>query len=500
MDPEILEKAPEAAVAAAEAAEKAVSPLLAYAPILPEVVLALGAMALLMFGVFREERSAEPIAWLSIVLLAVVVLLVMAQESGTQLLFDGTVIVDPFARLLKLLCLAGSAVAIFMSFDYLRDARIMKFEFPVLIVLATTGMMMMISANDLISLYLGLELQSLALYVIAAFRRDAIRSSEAGLKYFVLGALSSGMLLYGCSLIYGFTGSTEFVRIAETLQASGTNLGLVFGVVFFLAGLAFKVSAVPFHMWTPDVYEGAPTPVTAFFATAPKVAAMGMLVRAMVAAFPAITHEWQQIVVFISIASMGLGAFAAIGQTNIKRLMAYSSIGHMGYALVGLAAGNPEGAQGVIIYLAIYLVMNLGVFACILAMRRSDGMVEEIDELAGLWNNNPMMAFLLAMLMFSLAGIPPLAGFFAKFYVFLAAIRAGLYPLAVIGVLASVVGAYYYLRIVKIMYFDEPAERFEPMPVALMSVLGASGVIVIFFVVYPAPLVAAAEVAAKSLF
>ena len=500
MDPEILEKAPEAAVAAAEAAEKAVSPLLAYAPILPEVVLALGAMALLMFGVFREERSAEPIAWLSIVLLAVVVLLVMAQESGTQLLFDGTVIVDPFARLLKLLCLAGSAVAIFMSFDYLRDARIMKFEFPVLIVLATTGMMMMISANDLISLYLGLELQSLALYVIAAFRRDAIRSSEAGLKYFVLGALSSGMLLYGCSLIYGFTGSTEFVRIAETLQASGTNLGLVFGVVFFLAGLAFKVSAVPFHMWTPDVYEGAPTPVTAFFAAAPKVAAMGMLVRAMVAAFPAITHEWQQIVVFISIASMGLGAFAAIGQTNIKRLMAYSSIGHMGYALVGLAAGNPEGAQGVIIYLAIYLVMNLGVFACILAMRRSDGMVEEIDELAGLWNNNPMMAFLLAMLMFSLAGIPPLAGFFAKFYVFLAAIRAGLYPLAVIGVLASVVGAYYYLRIVKIMYFDEPAERFEPMPVSLMSVLGASGVIVIFFVVYPAPLVAAAEVAAKSLF
>ena len=483
-----------------EAVEAAVSPLFPYAAVMPEIVLALGAMALLMFGVFREGRSAEPVAWLSILLLTVAGLLILGQGSETQLLFDGTVIVDPFARLMKLLTLIGSAVAIFMSFDYLRDARIMKFEFPILIVLATTGMMMMISANDLIALYLGLEMQSLALYVIAAFRRDAIRSSEAGLKYFVLGALSSGMLLYGCSLIYGFTGSTEFVRIAESLEATGANLGLIFGLVFFIAGLAFKVSAVPFHMWTPDVYEGAPTPVTAFFAAAPKIAAMAMFVRAMIAGFSATTPEWQQIIVFISIASMGLGAFAAIGQTNIKRLMAYSSIGHMGFALVGLAAGSPEGAQGVIIYMAIYLIMTLGVFACILGMRRSDGMVEDIDELAGLSRNNPLMAFLLAMLLFSLAGIPPLAGFFAKFYVFLAAIHANLYPLAVLGVLASVVGAYYYLRIIKIMYFDEPAENFEPMPVALKSVLGVSGIIVILFFAYPAPLIAAAEVAAQSLF
>ncbi len=495
MEPEALEIPLDSATA-----DAGISPLFAYAPIIPEIVLATGALALLMFGVFREDRSAEPTAWLSIALLGIAGLLLLTQEAETKLLFGGTVIVDPFARLLKLLSLIGSAVAIFLSFDYLRDARIMKFEFPILIVLATLGMMMMISANDLIALYLGLELQSLALYVLAAFRRDAIRSSEAGLKYFVLGALSSGMLLYGCSLIYGFTGSTEFIRIAQSLETAGAGLGLIFGIVFFIAGLAFKVSAVPFHMWTPDVYEGAPTPVTAFFAAAPKVAAMAMFVRATIVPFSAITSEWQQIIVFISIASMVLGAFAAIGQTNIKRLMAYSSIGHMGFALVGLAAGTPQGAQGVIIYLAIYLVMNLGVFACILGMRRRDGMVEDIDELSGLATNNPLMAFLLAMLLFSLAGIPPLAGFFAKFYVFLAAIQSGLYSLAVIGVLASVVGAYYYLWIVKIMYFDAPAEIFEPMPTALKTVLGISGVIVIFFFAYPAPLVASAEIAAKSLF
>jgi len=382
----------------------------------------------------------------------------------------------------------------------MRHARLMKFEYPILIVLATAGMLMMISANDLIALYLGLELQSLALYVIAAFRTDSVRSSEAGLKYFVLGALSSGMLLYGCSLIYGFTGTTGFSGIAAAASPGEQNLGLIFGLVFFMAGLAFKISAVPFHMWTPDVYEGSPTPVTAFFASAPKIAAMAMFLRAVLTAFPEITHQWQQIVVFISIASMVLGAFAAIGQSNIKRLMAYSSIGHMGFALVGLATGDLAGTQAVIVYLVIYLVMNLGVFACILSMRRSDGMVEEIEELAGLSRNSPIMAFLLAMLMFSLAGIPPLAGFFAKFYVFLAAINAGLYTLSVIGVLSSVVGTYYYLRIIKIMYFDEPAEKFEPMPGALQGVLAISGLLVIFFFAYPAPLVAAANAAAKSLF
>jgi NADH-quinone oxidoreductase subunit N len=361
-------------------------------------------------------------------------------------------------------------------------------------------MMMMISANDLIALYVGLELQSLALYVVAAFNRDSSRSAEAGLKYFVLGALSSGMLLYGASLVYGFTGSTDFTTISAAVQPSGENIGLIFGLVFLMAGFAFKISAVPFHMWTPDVYEGAPTPVTAFFAAAPKLAAMALTVRVLITAFPAVTFQWQQIVTFLAIASMALGSFAAIGQTNIKRLMAYSSIGHMGYALVGLAAGSAEGVQGVIVYLAIYLAMTLGTFACILAMRRDGRMVENISDLSGLSRTSPGMAFLLAMLLFSLAGIPPLAGFFAKFYVFLAAIHANLYALAVIGVLLSVVGAYYYLRIVKIMYFDAPAERFEPMDASLAAVLGASGLFILLYFIYPAPLVALAGEAAKSLF
>lgn len=471
-----------------------------YAPALPEIMLAVGAMALLMLGVFRKDSESNLPGWISAGLLAAAGLIVYFSGGAERTLFDGAFINDGFSRFMKILVLTGSAVALVMSFDYLRDARLLKFEFPVLITLATLGMMMMISANDLIALYLGVELQSLALYVIAAFRRDSIRSSEAGLKYFVLGALSSGILLYGCSLIYGFTGTTGFDGIAASLKQTGAGLGLIFGLVFFLAGMAFKVSAVPFHMWTPDVYEGSPTPVTAFFAAAPKIAAMAMFLRVVYSAFPAVTPDWQQIIVFISIASMVLGAFAAIGQQNIKRLMAYSSIGHMGFALVGLAAGNADGARSVIVYLTIYLVMTLGVFACILSMKRSDGMVEDIDELAGLSRNNPMMAFLLAMLLFSLAGIPPLAGFFAKFYVFLAAINAELYTLAVIGVLASVVGTYYYLRIIKIIYFDEPAERFEPMPGVMKSVLAVSGVLVILFFVYPAPLVAAADTAAKALF
>jgi NADH-quinone oxidoreductase subunit N len=480
--------------------EQPASPIAPLLPATPEIFLVVGAMALLMLGAFRGDRASELESWIAIVLIALAGVLVIILPGGERIAFDGAFIVDSFARFMKVLTLTGSAVATFMSFDYMRRSRLLKFEFPVLILLATVGMMMMISANDLIALYVGLELQSLALYVIAAFRRDSVRSSEAGLKYFVLGALSSGMLLYGCSLIYGFTGTTGFPGIAAVATDGTNNLGLIFGLVFFMAGLAFKVSAVPFHMWTPDVYEGAPTPVTAFFAAAPKIAAMAMFLRAILEAFPDFSDQWRQIVVFISIASMILGAFAAIGQTNIKRLMAYSSIGHMGYALVGLAAGTPAGAQAVIVYMTIYLVMNFGMFACILAMRRSDGMVEDIDELAGLSRNNPVMAFLLAMLLFSLAGIPPLAGFFAKFYVFLAAINAELYALAVIGVLSSVVGAYYYLRIVKLIYFDEPAEAFEPMPGGLKAVLISSGLLVILFFVYPSPLVTAASAAAKSLF
>jgi NADH-quinone oxidoreductase subunit N len=466
---------------------------------LPELTLAVGAMALLLIGVSTRKEQANLILWAAVLILALAGFWVL-RESGTTTLFGDSFIVDPFARVMKLLTLTGAAVTLIMSVEYWRGAGRLKFEFPVLVLLATTGMLMMISANDLIALYVGLELQSLSLYVVAAFDRRSARSSEAGLKYFVLGALSSGMLLYGASLIYGFTGSTLFTNIADAVQPSGVNLGLIFGLVFLMTGFAFKISAVPFHMWTPDVYEGAPTPVTAFFAAAPKLAAMALTVRTLFAAFPSVTHEWQQIVTFLAIASMALGSFAAIGQRNIKRLMAYSSIGHMGYALVGLAAGTAEGVQGVIIYLTIYLAMTLGTFACILAMRRKGHMVEDIDQLSGLSSTSPMMAFLLAMLLFSLAGIPPLAGFFAKFYVFLAAINSGLYALAVIGVLLSVVGAYYYLRIVKIMYFDAPAERFEPMPGLLAAVLGASGLFILFYFVYPAPLVNVAEAAAKSLF
>ncbi len=466
---------------------------------LPELVIAAGVMILLMFGVFRGARSIPTVTTLSVVLLVVAGIAVVL-GTGEGEAFTGAFIVDPFARLMKVVTLIGSAVAIIMSVGFARAHKFERFEYPLLIVIATLGMMMMISANDLIALYLGLELQSLALYVVAAINRDSLRSTEAGLKYFVLGALSSGLLLYGASLIYGFTGQTSFDGIATALAGGDVSLGLTFGLVFLIAGLAFKVSAVPFHMWTPDVYEGAPTPVTAFFATAPKVAAMSLFVRAMISPFGAITPDWQQVLTFIAIASMVLGAFAAIGQRNIKRLMAYSSIGHMGFALVGLAAGTQAGVEGVVIYLIVYLGMNLGVFACILAMRRGDGMVENIDELAGLSRTNPFIAFVLAMLLFSLAGVPPLAGFFAKFYVFLAAIEVGLVAMAVIGVLASVVGAYYYLRIIKIMYFDEPLEGLAPVPVELRVVAGLGGAFVVLFVLIAGPLNGAAELAARSFF
>jgi NADH-quinone oxidoreductase subunit N len=466
--------------------------------LLPEIVLLGSAMVLLMAGVIRGEASAEAVNSACIVILFLVALAMLFVPAGRHELFGGSFVVDDFARFLKLLTVVGSAGALTLSLDYLTAEKQQKFEFGVLILLATLGMMMLISAADLIALYLGLELMSLSLYVVAASNRDNLKSTEAGLKYFVLGALSSGMLLYGASLIYGFTGTVNFAGIAKAAGQGG--IGLIFGVVFLFVGFCFKISAVPFHMWTPDVYEGAPTPVTAFFAAAPKVAGIAIFVRATNVAFHGITHEWQQIVVFVSIASMVLGAFAAIGQRNFKRLMAYSSIGHMGFALVGLAAGTPEGVQGVLIYMVIYVTMTLGVFACILAMRRDGTLVENIGDLAGLARTKPTMAFFLAMLLFSLAGIPPLAGFFAKFYVFLAAIKAGLFTLAVLGVLASVVGAYYYLLIVKIMYFDEPARNFDSMPGRLRVVLGLSGLLNMFFFAYPAPLVGLATVAAKSLF
>lgn len=470
----------------------------AISPVLPELFLIVGAMALLMVGAFRGEGSARAINLWSIALIIGAIVLETALPATKSVSFGGSFVVDPFARFLKILALLGSGVAIAMSIRYLEEERQQRFEYPILILLSTAGMMVLISAGDLIALYLGFELMSLALYVVAAIHRDSVRSTEAGLKYFVLGALSSGMLLYGASLIYGVTGTVSFVGIAEAARQGG--IGLTFGLVFLFAGLCFKVSAVPFHMWTPDVYEGAPTPVTAFFAAAPKVAGMAIFLRVATVAFPTIAAQWQQIVVFVAIASMALGSFAAIGQRNIKRLMAYSSIANMGFALVGLAAATPEGVSGVLIYMAIYMAMTLGAFGCILAMRRSAGMVEDIGDLAGLARTHPAMAFFFAMLLFSLAGIPPLAGFFAKFYVFLAAIRAELYALAVIGMLATVVGAYYYLAIVKVMYFDEPMGRFEPLSFELKAVVGVSGLFVLLFFVYPAPLVNAASAAARSLF
>ena len=466
-----------------------------------ELLLAVAAMALLILGVFSSGNPTRRICWLAIAALAVALLLVVTGPVSGEALWNGGLRHDALAAFAKVLLLVGGAAALVLSLGYIRHEGMERFEYPVLILLATVGMMLMVSANDLIALYLGLELQSLALYVIAAFRRDNARATEAGLKYFVLGSISSCMLLYGASLIYGFAGSTNFTAIAQNYAAGATpSLGLTIGIVFLAAGLAFKVSGVPFHMWTPDVYEGAPTAVTAFFASAPKVAAMVLFLRAILGPFGELDEIWRQIIVVIAALSMALGAVAAIWQKNIKRLMAYSSIGHVGYALVGLAAASQDGVRGVLIYLSIYLVMTVGTFACILSMRQRDGMVESIDDLSGLARSHPGMAFALAAFMFSLAGVPPLAGFFAKFYVFNAAIQSGLYALAVFGVLTSVIGAYYYLRIVKIMYFDDLAVPLAtPLRGDLKIVMGLSTAFTTLFFIWPAPLTEAARVAAKAL-
>jgi len=472
---------------------------LSLAHCLPELILAAGVLVLVLLGAIRGKESDGLVTEIAAGLLGAAIVVILLGGKTNAVVFDGAFINDGFGRFMKVLTLAGSLVTLVMSRDFLAAEKIDKFEFPILILLATLGMLMLISAAGLIALYLGLELMSLALYVLAAFHRDNIRASEAGLKYFVLGALSSGMLLYGASLLYGFAGTVSFAGIAETINGKA-SLGVVFGLVFLMVGLAFKMSAVPFHMWTPDVYEGAPTPVTAFFITAVKMAAVAITLRVILTAFPGIAPQWRQIVIFLSILSMVLGAFAAIGQRNIKRLMAYSSIGHMGFALVGLAAGTAEGAQGVLVYIAIYVAMTLGSFSVILTMKRSGQHFENISDFAGLSRTNPLLAFFFAMLLFSLAGIPPLAGFFAKWYVFVAAIKAGLFTLAVVGVVTSVVGAYYYLSIIKVMYFDEPLVRLDPMRTELRTVLTVAGLFNIFFFVYPGPLVSVATAAAKSLF
>jgi NADH-quinone oxidoreductase subunit N len=430
--------------------------------ILPEILLSVYAMLALVLAVYTgKDRLAGLLTWLTALLLVLVAAWIGINGEGTTVAFDGMFNDDAFARFAKVVILLGAAAVLVMSQDYMSRKGLLRFEYPVLVVLATVGMMVMVSAGDLMTLYMGLELQSLSLYVVASMRRDNVKSTEAGMKYFVLGALSSGLLLYGSSLVYGFTGTTQFAGIIQAASDGHASLGLLFGLVFVVSGLAFKISAVPFHMWTPDVYEGAPTPVTAFFATAPKMAAMGLFARVMHDAFGGVTADWQQIISLLAILSMFVGAIAAIGQTNIKRLMAYSSIAHMGYAMMGLAAGTAFGVQALLVYMAIYVTMNIGTFAFILSMERDGQPVTDIKSLNMYSKREPGKALAVLLLMFSLAGVPPLVGFFGKFYVLKAAYDAGLIWLAVLGVVASVIGAFYYLRIVYYMYFGEEGESLD---------------------------------------
>jgi NADH-quinone oxidoreductase subunit N len=429
---------------------------------------------------------------------ATAVLVTQCAQGGS---YNGLFVTDAFATYAKLLILAGGALSAVLALDYNQKQKISRFEFPVLILFSTVGMMVLASASNLMTLYMGLELQSLAIYVLCAFARDELRSSEAGLKYFVLSALASGLLLYGISLTYGFAGTMDFTKLAAVLTDNdGVSTGLIVGIAFVIAGLAFKLSAVPFHMWTPDVYEGAPTPVTAFMSTAPKVAPFVVLLRVMEGPFGHIGAQWQPIIIVVSIASMLLGSFAAIGQTNIKRLMAYSSIGHMGYALIGLAAGTEAGVRGVLIYLLTYVAMSAGAFACIIAMRRQGKAAEKISDLGGLAKTDFPLAVLLAIFMFSMAGVPPMAGFFGKLYVFLAAVQSGLWTLAIIGMLTSIVGCFYYLRVIKVMFFDAAEPAFDTRPASVSFVAVTAGAFTLLFFLLPSPFTGAADAAAKALF
>ena len=451
--------------------------------ILPELFLSIAIMFLLMLGVFIK-KSFKLVNLLTILSLIFAIALVLNQPNEIIKIFNGSYIIDKLSIFMKVLTLLFCVFVLLLSKDYIKNNSIDKIEYPIIILASTLGMILMISSYDLIIFYLGLELQSLCLYILASFKRDDERSTEAGLKYFVLSALASGLLLYGCSLIYGFTGSTNFEIISENLSEG--NTGAVFGMVFIIVGLAFKVSAVPFHMWTPDVYEGSPTSVTSFFALVPKIAALTVFIRFMYVPFINVISHWQTIIIFLSIASMILGAVAAIGQSNIKRLMAYSSIGHMGYALAGLAPGTNAGIQSTIIYLTIYLVMNLGAFGCIFMMKRENVFYEKINDLSGLSKNHPMLALGFLIILFSLAGMPPLAGFFAKFYIFMAVIEAKMYTLAIIGLVTTVVSAFYYLRIIKVIYFDEPIEPFEEnYDWGLKASLVLSTILILIYFIYP---------------
>jgi NADH-quinone oxidoreductase subunit N len=471
----------------------------AFAPAYPEIFMAIAGLVLLLFGVFREKDSTTVVTWAAIAVMAVAAGLAL---TGTDeaVSFNNLFIVNAFTTFAKVLTLLGASLTLLLINVWAHNEKAARFELPVLVLFAALGMMVMISANDFISLYLGIELQSLSLYVLAAYHRENLRSTEAGVKYFVLGALASGLLLYGASLVYGFAGTTSFAGLAEAIKNGPNTVGVIVGVVFVIAGLAFKVSAVPFHMWTPDVYEGAPTPITAFFSIAPKIAGLCLFLRVLVGPFEGMIEQWQQVIILIAILSMMWGSIAAIGQTSIKRLMAYSSIGHVGYALVGLVVGNEEGARGLLFYLLVYLFMNVGTFAIILSMRVKGKYVEKISDLAGLSKNNPGIAMALAVLMFSMAGIPPMAGFLGKFYIFVAAVNAGFVGLTIVGLLTSVVGAYYYIRIIKVMYFDEPAEAFDPPGLTAGIIMGASSVLMVVLFVVPAPLVNGAQAAARALF
>ena len=451
--------------------------------ILPELFLSIAIMFLLMLGVFIK-KSFKLVNLLTILSLIFAIALVLNQPNEIIKIFNESYIIDKLSIFMKVLTLLFCVFVLLLSKDYIKNNSIDKIEYPIIILASTLGMILMISSYDLIIFYLGLELQSLCLYILASFKRDDERSTEAGLKYFVLSALASGLLLYGCSLIYGFTGSTNFEIISENLSEG--NTGAVFGMVFIIVGLAFKVSAVPFHMWTPDVYEGSPTSVTSFFALVPKIAALTVFIRFMYVPFINVISHWQTIIIFLSIASMILGAVAAIGQSNIKRLMAYSSIGHMGYALAGLAPGTNAGIHSTIIYLTIYLVMNLGAFGCIFMMKRENVFYEKINDLSGLSKNHPMLALGFLIILFSLAGMPPLAGFFAKFYIFMAVIEAKMYTLAIIGLVTTVVSAFYYLRIIKVIYFDEPIEPFEEnYDWGLKASLVLSSILILIYFIYP---------------
>ena len=457
--------------------------------VLPEIFISLAIMFLLILGVFKKN-SSKLIHNFSLIILLITGGIIFNETLTVEntLLFNGSVVIDYLASFMKFITIIAALMALIVSSNYLKTFKILKIEYPILVICAVLGMMVMISSNDLIVFYIGLELQSLSLYVLSSFNRDEVKSSEAGLKYFVLSALSSGLLLYGCSLIYGFSGSTNFEIIANNLDSE--QYVLTFGIVFILVGLAFKISAVPFHMWAPDVYEGSPTSVTLFFTIVPKIAALTVFIRFLYVPFINLIDQWQMILIFLSIASMVFGAVAAIGQKNIKRLIAYSSISHIGYALAGLTTGTNEGIQSSVIYITIYFVMNLGLFSCLLMLKRNDQYYETLDDLSGLSKNHPLLSLSLLVILFSLAGIPPLAGFFAKFYVFMAVIEQSMYFLAIVGLLSTVIAAFYYLRIIKIIYFDQEKEKYDSdHSFWLKFSLTVSTILILIYFIFPSQII-----------